>query len=280
MARLFVESLTTIDCAVLDPLRGLAGNSLVVDVELGGALDDQSMVLDFRDVKQRLKRAIDDAVDHRLLVPRRLASVGLHLTGKRCALAFEAAAGAYEYLAPAVAVAALDTARITPTVLVQFLLPRVASVLPRSVDDVVLKLRTANPRGAVYHYTHGLQKHGGHCQRLGHGHRSRVCIHVDGRRDAVLEREWAAVWDGVHLGTRQDLLECHAGQLRFGYDSGEGRYELAVPEARCRLIDGPSTVERLAEHIAQTLAQQHRGQCIEVRAYEGTGKGGLASARI
>lgn len=280
MARLFVESLTTIDCALLDPQRGLVGNSLVADIELGGALDGQSMVLDFRDVKQRLKRAIDDAVDHRLLVPRKLAGVDLDATAQRCGLTFASAAGRYEYHAPALAVAILDVPRITPAALSAFLYPRLAEALPASVDDIVIRLRKASVHGAAYHYTHGLRKHGGHCKRLGHGHHSRLCIRVDGRRDMALEHRWAADWDGVHIGTREDLLEKRDGTLRFGYASSEGRYELAVPEAHCRLIDGASTVERLAEHIARTLAHQRRGHRIEVRAYEGPGKGGLASVKI
>lgn len=275
---LFVEGLTTIDYATLDARRGLLGDSLIADVELGGALDEQSMVLDFREVKRRLKRAIDDAVDHRLLVPRGLAGIDLHAGAARCELAFHGADGNIEYHAPAVAVAVLDAARCTPTVLARHLQPRIAAALPASIEHINLRLHHANPHGASYHYTHGLRRHGGHCQRLGHGHHSRVRIRVDGVRDSTLEQAWADDWDGVHLGTREDLLDHGNGQLRFGYDSAEGGYELALPESRCRLIDGASTVERLAQHIAHDIAARHPGRRIDVRAYEGTGKGGLATA--
>lgn len=274
---LFVEALTTIDCGILDARHGLRGDSLVVDVELGGALNEQAMVMDFRDVKQRLKRCIDAAVDHRLVIPRELAGVELHQHGQRVELAFACEHGALEYLAPAVAVAVIDSRRVTPAALAAHLQPLVAAAVPDSVEHIRLHLRHARSNGARYHYTHGLRRHGGHCKRLGHGHHSRVLIKVDGQRDAALEQRWAQNWDGVHLGTREDLLAQHNGQLRFGYDSSEGRYELAVPESRCYLIDGATTVERLARHIASGCAQARPGCEIEVRAWEGCGKGGLAN---
>lgn len=79
MATLFVDHLTVIDCAYLDLQRGLVGESWIVDLELEGDLDAQSMVLDFGEVKRRIKRAIDSGPDHSLLVPRNAPGVRLDL---------------------------------------------------------------------------------------------------------------------------------------------------------------------------------------------------------
>ena len=67
--QLFVNDLTVIDCSYLCPERGIVGESWIVDIVLDGALNEQSMVLDFGRVKKQVKAIIDNSVDHKLVVP-------------------------------------------------------------------------------------------------------------------------------------------------------------------------------------------------------------------
>ena len=69
MRTLFVDNLTVIDCSVLDPVVGLTGASWIVDLELSGKLDGESMLIDFGLIKKQAKQLIDDLVDHKLVVP-------------------------------------------------------------------------------------------------------------------------------------------------------------------------------------------------------------------
>ncbi|WP_028007866.1 6-carboxytetrahydropterin synthase [Solimonas flava] len=276
MSCLFVEQLTVIDCAYLDAVRGLVGESWIVDVELDGALDGQSMVLDFGEVKKRLKRAIDASVDHSLLVPHRAPGLQLAPDGERLNLSFEAAPGVYEHSSPATAVSLVDAAAITPDTVAAHLRPMLAAHLPANVARLGLHLRSERIDGAYYHYVHGLKKHEGLCQRIAHGHRSRIEVRVDGARDAALERDVAERWRDIYLGTREDIVARDAGRIRFAYTAREGRYELALPESRCDLLDTDSTVEQIAAHLAGRLAPSRPGRAIAVRAYEGVMKGAIA----
>jgi len=159
------------------------------------------------------------------------------------------------------------------------LMPHLAAAVPANVAEIRLGLRQENIDGAFYHYTHGLKKHAGQCQRIAHGHRSRIEIRIDGVRDNAVEAAWAERWRDIYLGTISDRVSSMAdGRIRFEYLAQEGRFALELPQSRCDLLDGDTTVERIAEHLAARIAQQHPGRVIEVRAYEGVMKGALAQA--
>jgi 6-pyruvoyl-tetrahydropterin synthase len=280
MTSLFVEQLTVIDCAYLDAARGLVGESWIVDIELIGDLDEQSMVLDFGEVKRRLKRAIDGSVDHTLIVPRLAPELSLAAGASKVELLFRSDLGAFEHQSPPVAVSLVDAAAIDAEAVAAYLKPRLAEILPPNVSELRVQLRNERIDGAYYHYTHGLKKHAGHCQRIAHGHRSRVEIRIDGQRSARLEREIAARWLDVYLGTSEDLVARGNGRLRFAYQAPEGRFEIALPEARVESMDGDTTVERIAEWMAQLPAVETSAGQLEIRAYEGVMKGAIARRTI
>jgi 6-pyruvoyl-tetrahydropterin synthase len=276
MSILFVEHLTVVDCAYLDVQRGLVGESWIVDVELEGALDPQSMVLDFGEVKRRLKRTLDASIDHTLVVPFQAPELRIVHRGDLTQLLFRADDDPIEHVSPTCAVSVIDAGEVTPATVAAHLVPLLMRETPGNVEQLRLRLRPERIDGPYYHYVHGLKKHAGQCQRIAHGHRSRIEIRVDGERDKSLENALALRWTDIYLGTREDLVASGNGRVRFAYDAPEGRFELALPEARCDLLDGDSTVERIAEHVAARVAGQRPGCAIEVRAYEGVMKGAIA----
>jgi 6-pyruvoyl-tetrahydropterin synthase len=278
MTRLFVEHLTVIDFAYLDAQRGLVGESWIVDLELEGALDDQGMVLDFGEVKKRLKKAVDAVADHKLLVPGRAPELDLVLSGDGSGLAFRAATGSIEHQAPARALCNVPAGAITPETVAAVIEPALMKVVPESVACARVRLRHEPIAGSYYHYTHGLKKHAGHCQRIAHGHRSKLHITVDGRRDERLERLWADRWRDIYLGTSADIVSHGKGRIRFEYRAAEGEFQLELPVERCDLLQTDSTVERIAEHLCAQVAAERPRAGVEVRAYEGVMKGAIATS--
>lgn len=276
MSILFVEQLTVLDFAYLDPQRGLVGQSWIVDVELEGELDRQSMVLDFGEVKRSLKRVIDNSVDHTLLVPERAAETRVIEVGGALEVRFGSALGLIEHLSPRCAVTRLPARTIEPRAVAEHLVQLVQPVVPGSVRRVGFQLREEAITGPSYHYVHGLKKHQGHCQRIAHGHRSRIEVRTQGRRDDELEQRIAQDWSDIYLGTREDVIEQGEGRIRFGYDAPEGRFELELPASRVDFLETDSTVERIAEHLLNVSATRRPGAKLEVRAYEGVMKGAIA----
>lgn len=279
MTTLFVEQLTVIDASTLCPRRGLVGESWIVDLELEGSLDAQSMVLDFGAVKKLLKRAIDDGPDHTLIVP-------LHYPGQqtttlpcgRLQTLFMSAVGGLEHRAPACALTLLEAAEVTPEALIAHLEPQLKHIVPANVARIGITLRQERIEGASYHYSHGLAKHQGACQRIAHGHRSRIGIHIDGVRNAALEADWAERFRDIYLVTGQHLVNDDGERISVAYTAPEGLFELTLPKSRSYLLgqDTDSTVEEIAEHLATQIAAQRPGQKVTVRAYEGVMKGARA----
>ena len=284
MSRLFVNRLTVIDFSYLNGERGLLGDSLLADVELVGELDAQGMVLDFGDVKKQLKRAIDQHFDHKLLVPYRYP--GLQIAdqhdGRQRLLFPLAAGGAIEHIAPQDADTLIDTDAITPDSLAQAIRDRLRPLMPANVQDLRIRLTPEAIDGPAYQYSHGLKLHDGNCQRIAHGHRSRLAILRDGQFDAALSADWAERWRDIYIGTREDLLEetelAGVRCYHFRYQAAQGQFDLTLPKRCCYLIDTESTVENLAQHIAEVLKAEQPAAHFEVQAFEGVDKGAFGEA--
>jgi hypothetical protein len=173
----------------------------------------------------------------------------------------------------------------------RYLLAVLAKRLPGNIKDLSLTLRHEAITGAFYHYSHGLKKHDGNCQRIAHGHRSPIEIHVDGERDGELELNWAERWGDIYLGTEADkvaltdlalspraktlLGEHHTG---FKYMAPQGLFQLAIPTAEVEMIDTDTTVELLACYIAREVKKMVGDKFVKIVAYEGVGKGAIAYA--
>ena len=272
--QLFVEHVTHIDCGVLDPDLGLRGATWLVDATLTGQRGDDGMLFDFGPAKKLLKAEIDALVDHRLLVP--LRADGLDSNGQT--LIFTTTRGdRLRYTGPASAVTRLDMERIEPQALAKWLEGRVFEQLPANVDALELTLRAETIDGPVYDYTHGLRGHDGNCQRLAHGHRCRLAIALDGTDRPDIAQAWADAWQGIFIGSEADRVDADGPARRaFAYSAPQGDFALDIAASHCVVVDGPATVENIADYIATTLVQRHPGQTIEVRAYEGVGKGAIA----
>jgi len=281
MNRLFVDNLTVIDFAFLDPGRGLVGESWIVDIELGGELDDQGMVFDFGHVKHAIKAEIDRQVDHKLLIPSDYEGLHWLATGSQPRLKWITHHGWHlEHASPAQAIATLPGKHITMDAVSAALNDALRDVLPDNVHEIRISLREEAISGDWYHYTHGLKKHEGNCQRIAHGHRSRLEIHRDGERAPDLESLWCTLWRDIFIAHSEDLVaqESHDGvdYNRYRYESNQGAFELALPVHRLYTMPGDSTVELIACHIHERTRAMEPESHIRVRAFEGVGKGAIA----
>ncbi len=283
MTKLFVNNLTIIDSSLLDRERGVVGESWRVDVELAGSLNSQGMILDFAEIKRQVKQGVDQHFDHKLLVPVTNPSCQIAESDGNSEIEFQLSSGGrIRHRSPATAVTMVAADRIDTATLTRAIMERLEPGLPDNIDSFQVILRHESTSDPSFHYSHGLKQHAGNCQRIAHGHRSRIEIYQDGERDRELETQWAELWRDIYIGTRSDLLgefESDNGEyLRFGYRSDHGEFQLELPKRLCYLIDSDSTVENLAQHIADVLKRQHPESGFQVRVYEGVDKGAIAES--
>jgi hypothetical protein len=131
--------------------------------------------------------------------------------------------------------------------------------------------------GPYYHYSHGLKKHQGNCQRIAHGHRSKILIWRNDQLDTKLMEDCAEKWRDIYVATHTDLTHSDNDSHLFSYQAQQGEFTLQIPKSQCYFVNSDTTVELIAQHIADTLAAQ-TGDAIKVKAYEGVGKGAIAES--
>lgn len=292
--QLFVNDLTVIDFSYLCPQRGIVGESWIVDIVLDGALNEQSMVLDFGRVKKQIKAIIDDSVDHKLAVPaeHKFTQVSRNKDESSYWVDFLRPEGKSIHLhCPADAFAFIDAQAVTIETVTEYLRAVIKRELPENVEGLQLLLRPEEIPGAFYHYTHGLKKHDGNCQRIAHGHRSRLYIHLDNQRAEALELFWCERWRDIYIGSLEDqvlvsALECsEAAQgcsdethIAYSYTADQGLFELLVPRHENYLIPTDSTIECIAQYLADAIKQEYPQQKVQVTGFEGVGKGAIGYA--
>lgn len=283
---LFVNSLTVIDFSYLCNKRGAVGESWNVDLILHGKLNDESMVLDFGLVKKQIKGIIDDCIDHRLAIAN---GVNGTITEFDHYKTLDCTFGDNHHLAmsaPDQAFCLIDAQEISVESVTDFLIATIMPKLPDNIEKIELSLTPEHSKSFYYHYSHGLKKHDGNCQRIIHGHRSQIGISLDGISMPRLQKEWAQSWEDIYLATRED--EVSATELKhinakeddvcFAYTAAQGYFEMAISKSRCDILPVDTTVECIAEYIAGQIKTQYPEKNVKVTAYEGIGKGAISYA--
>lgn len=290
--QLFVNDLTVIDFSYLCEKRGIVGESWIVDVLLDGSLNEQSMVLDFGIVKKQIKAIIDDAVDHKLLLPSRSNKLTVQSSEREGHeyVDFNSERASYFLQSPECAFAKIDSDTIEINAVTAHLQTIIKAQLPQNVEGLTLTLRPEQIDGFFYHYTHGLKKHDGNCQRIAHGHRSKIQLFKNGIRSISLEKTWCERWEDIYIASDCDRVAQAAIELSnnakaqltseyeyFAYFAPQGRFDIAVENKVLEEVDCDSTVELLGDYIARKLKETHPEDEIKVIAYEGVAKGAIAS---
>jgi len=278
MQSLFVDNLTVIDFAYFHSQRGIVGESLILDVELFGELNEEGMLFDFSYVKKRIKSSVDALIDHKFLVARQQAQLVIEESPQQLILELTTDNGQkYRHVSPHEAVFLIESDSVSKNSIADVVKKEILKILPDNVSKVNIELRSEYITGQFYHYSHGLKKHFGDCQRIAHGHRSKIKVWENG----VFSEQWSAhiakIWQDIYLATEEDIKQRKQiddqQYLVFEYHANQGLFQLTLPESRCFLMATDTTVELIANFLGNYLQSKNPQSKFKVKAFEGVDKG-------
>ncbi len=295
---LFIKDVAKIDCALFDPTLGIIGQTWFVDVFLTGPLDNNGFVYDFSPLKAMIKQILASSFDHTTIVPVGSQSVqyseaeGL----EHWKLRSKSRAGdevLWSYVCPKNAVFPIRCVALKTNIIEQEFSRILRHRLDAQLHNLSVKLReeATTATEASYRYTHGISGHNGLCQRLFHGHRSRIEIYVGEERRPDLEHYIVRDIFGsnVHIATRQQvkagiehLPELGRrgntdGQVTLAFRGNLGYYEGILPANRIFLVEQETSVECISREIARVIKrEENTAEKIRIICYEGIDKGAIA----
>lgn len=291
--RMFVRDIDHLDCAIFDPEVGILGATWHVDVELAGELDSNGFVFDFGKIKRKFKQVLKETLDHALVVPQQYEGISILERGEYLELKMKTTRQeSWGYTCPKAAVYFLSASSTRPEELAKALEMEMAGYLPPNVTELSVTLREESISAAegVFQYTHGLVQHDGGCQRLFHGHRSRIEIFRGNVRAYDLEKIIAEdlFSNSIHLVSKEQVAgPCPQvfekgskyATLKLSYMSKEGHFQAEIPAHKALLMNDSTSIESLAQNIAEFISSSKHEPEILVRCFEGINKGGIAVRR-
>ena len=292
---LFIKDVDRIDCASFEPNQGITGKSWYVDVYVTGELDHNGFVFDFSLLKKTVKNILKKTIDHALLIPIESQQVVYQTSGSDEQWILRAKARltntdkVWEYTCPKGAVYPVRCTRITREIVEQECRRLVRHRLPPHISDVKIQLRkeVGHPSDSFFRYTHGITDHDGHCQRLFHGHRSKIEVFVGGERRKDLEQYIANDLFGsiVHIASLRQLAGSKAelgidrsseDTIELAYQGTQGNFKACIPANRVYFVAEQTSVERITAQLAGHLVAKFNLQAgVRVACFEGIDKGAV-----
>jgi 6-pyruvoyl-tetrahydropterin synthase len=294
---LFVRDVAKIDSALFDPSLGIVGHSWYVDVWLTGTLDSNGFVFDFSPLKKLIKQTLSTTLDHALILPvgSQMVQYSELENSERWTVKSRARGedkdARWDYASPKGSVFPVHTVALKNTSIEQEFSRILRHRLPPTVSQLLVKLREEqiSPTEASFRYTHGITGHEGLCQRLFHGHRSRMEIYIGEERRPDLEHFVVREIFGntVHIATLNQIKSGNGeiGQrgkpgesVTLGYSGSLGQFEATLPADRVFFVEGETSIESIAREVARVIKREERpNDRIRTVCYEGIDKGAEAT---
>ena len=279
---LFLNSFTSIDIAYFEKKEGLLGDSFLVDLFIEGSLDEQGFVFDFSPLKKQAKKIIDQFADHVLILPTLNPNLKIKKNNEQILttlfqcerwgkIFYEAPLSSFFHLKSVNF--SIDTfAKDINQLIFSWLMsnPLVSKRIKKT--KIILKRQKKENNASTYYYTHGLKKHNGNCQRMGHGHQGILMIYENNKRSNFLEKKITTLFSNIHICDKNSTL-LNNNHYTISYQATQGKFKLILPQKKCLLLEEAPTIEHITHFTIQYLKKKNPHTKYKVIMYEGINKG-------
>jgi 6-pyruvoyl-tetrahydropterin synthase len=294
---IFLNDITKIDSALFDPGRGIIGQTWRLDVGLTGPLGLNGFVLDFSDFKKMVRKVLKSSLDHALIIPINSQSVVFKGVGRGECWVMRSRNGKggteqeWTYVSPPGAVFPSRSVALNRQVLEQEVVRSLRHRLPPDIIHITATLREddVNPSEAIFRYTHGIAHHSGMCQRLFHGHKSRILCYVGEERRPDYEHYLVRdiLGSHVHIATPSQqksgpqILTGFRGKTKepvtLAYEATQGYFEATLPADRIFMVEHETSIECITRELAKVVKrEENTSEKVKVICHEGIDKGAVA----
>jgi 6-pyruvoyl-tetrahydropterin synthase len=298
LSKIFINSLTVLDCAVWDLKLGPIGRSWNVDVEWTGSTNHEGVVLDFSAAKKLAKSVIDIHFDHRLFISEK--QVRQELDGRFTCFPSIETPFSDRFLMETYADSLVifkhgimrDVTEDSIQSLEETLAIKILESSPENVTNVRIRLRehTQRDESFYFNYLHSLRLHQGNCQRF-HGHSNIIEVFENGDFSTVKSAAAAEYLKGKYL-VAESYVELPPSESSarietavktaeldtdafcwISYEGSQGPVQLRVPNAKLITMTDESSIENISVWVHKHLFNDDPK--ITVYAYEGLNKGAI-----
>ena len=275
VSRLFVEHLTNLDFSYINDQGVLTGESWAVDLEIQGELNREGMLLDFGDVKKSIKADAESLWDHKLVVP--LHRPGLSLDGQTLTWSDDKGQ-TYKHKGPDISLYSVESAKFDKELLERHLESWLIEKWKcPQIQDISISFRTESIPDGQFQYSHGLKHHKGACQRIAHGHRSKVLPYSQNGLNQSATATLAEHLTNAYFVDESNIIGQTETSIELQYTAPEGDFYIQIPRSQAVIMQTETTIENIALYLLNYSRNTICTDICKIRVYEGWQKGAIAA---
>lgn len=273
---LFLENVTAIDYAFLDPIDNTPqGRSLQLSVMVSGRVDEhEAVVVDFSKIKKTIKAIIDDndhGFDHKLWVPEDYNTHHPQIEVYEDDGEIEIVTPKFRSICPTNAIrftGFIGVSSIEKSITnhleteLRVVYPNIGIKVKATVCEDMWIPKTMRDYAMSFCYVHGLKNSSSWgCQNINHGHLSWLAIcNKDGNGLFIPTDFYSRLRREIHNAYfvwDENILKESEDTLTIGYHCDRGYFECEYnKDANIRIITTDTTVENLAQWFVNTYRDE------------------------